>query len=95
MSFDTKTIQNIAKLARLKLTPEAQEKFTTEVDGILKWVEQLNAVDVTGIDPLVSVFTQENDWRKDAVTIGNIQKELMQNAPEEAHGFYVVPKVVE
>lgn len=95
MSFNQETVANVANLARINLTPEQQQKFAGEIDGILNWVEQLQQVNVEGIDPLVSVSIQENAERADVVTDGNIRDDLMKNAPECAHGFYVVPKMVE
>ena len=95
MSFDQKTVQNISNLARINLDETAQAKFTSEIDGILEWVHQLQEVNVDQVEPLVSVSIQENDERSDVVSDGNIRDDLMKNAPESAHGFFVVPKMVE
>lgn len=95
MSFDQKTTANIATLARLDLDEAAKEKMAAEIAGILKWVEQLQEVDVTNVEPLVSISGGNQPMRSDVVTEGGIQVELMQNAPQSAHGFYVVPKMVE
>ncbi len=95
MSFDEKTIKNIAKLSRLHF-PEAEEaKFAQDINGILQWVEELKEVNVEGVEPLVSVTPRINAIRTDEVTVGDIQAELMVNAPESVQGFYVVPKMVE
>lgn len=95
MSFDQKTVQNISNLARINLDEAAQEKFTTEIEGILEWVRQLQEVNVEGVEPLISVSEQKSAERADVVTDGNIRDDLMKNAPESAHGFFVVPKMVE
>ena len=95
MAFNEETVANVANLARLNLTDEQKQKFAGEVDGILNWVEQLQEVNVDGIEPLVSVTEQTDAIRADIVTDGGIQSDLMKNAPESAHGFYVVPKMVE
>lgn len=95
MSFDEKTVATIANLARINLAPADEPKFAGEIEGILKWVEQLQEVNVDGIEPMISVSAQINAERPDVVTDGNIQSDLMKNAPESAHGFYVVPKMVE
>lgn len=95
MAFNEETVANVANLARLNLTDKQKQKFASEVDGILNWVEQLQEVNVEGIDPLISVTEQTNAIRADVVTDGDIQADLMKNAPESAHGFYVVPKMVE
>lgn len=95
MAFNEETVANVANLARLNLTDEQKQKFAGEVDGILNWVEQLQEVNVDGVEPLISVTEQTEAIRSDVVTDGNIQADLMKNAPESAHGFYVVPKMVE
>ena len=95
MSFNEKTIKNIAKLARLRFPAEQEEKFMNDINGILQWVEDLKEVDITNVEPLVSVTPRTNAVRKDEVSVGNIQEELMANAPESIQGFYVVPKMVE
>lgn len=95
MSFDLQTTANIANLARLNLDEKSKEKMAGEIAGILKWVEQLQEVDVTNVEPLISINGANQPMRKDVVTEGDIQAELMQNAPESAHGFFEVPKMVE
>lgn len=95
MSFNEQTIKNISKLARLRLPADQETKFMQDIDSILNWVEELKEVNVDNVEPLVSVSIQEDAQRDDEVTVGGLQKELMENAPESAHGFYVVPKMVE
>lgn len=95
MSFDEKTIKTVANLARLKLPETEEVKLRADIEDILDWVEQLKEVDVTGVEPLVSVSPRETAVRDDVVCDGNIQKELMANAPETVQGFYVVPRMVE
>lgn len=95
MSFNEKTIKNIATLARLRLPQEQEAKFMHDIDSILNWVEELKEVPVENVEPLISVSMQEKAERQDEVTVGDLQQELMMNAPESAHGFYVVPKMVE
>ncbi len=95
MSFNETTIQNISKLARLRLPEDQQQKFMTDIAGILDWVEQLKEVDIEHVEPLVSVSTRQKAERKDEVSVGNLQTELMECAPDSVQGFYVVPKMVE
>lgn len=95
MNFNEQTIKNIAKLARLRLPQEQEAKFMHDIDSILNWVEELKEVSVENVEPLVSVSMQEKAERADEVTVGGLQQELMMNAPESVHGFYVVPKMVE
>lgn len=97
MSFNEQTIKTIANLARLKFPKEDEERFMKDIDSILAWVEQLKEVDVTDVEPLISVSPRESDTaiREDVVTEGNVQAELMANAPESVQGFYEVPRMVE
>lgn len=95
MTFNEQTIKKIARLARLKFPEAEAAKFQADVDGILNWVAELQEVDVSGVEPLISVSPRETAQRADVVTEGDQQAELMQNAPEAVQGFYTVPKMVE
>ena len=95
MALNQQTIQNLSWLARLKLPAEREEKVLSDLQSILDWVEQLKEVNIDGVEPLVSVTEGVAPMRKDEVTEGNQQADLMANAPESVQGFYVVPKVVE
>ena len=66
-----------------------------ELNQILAWVEQLNAVDVSGVEPLASVVHQRLKMREDMVNDGGYSEDLMSNAPHSEDNFFVVPKVVE
>ena len=94
MALNQQTIQNLSWLARLKLPAEREGKILNDLQSILDWVEQLKEVNIDGVEPLVSVTQGNAPMRQDEVTDGGLQCELMQNAPEEIQGFYVVPKVV-
>ena len=94
MALNQETIKNLSTLARLRLPQEREEKILSDLQSILDWVEQLKEVDIEGVEPLVSVTEGNAPMRKDVVTDGGLQKELMMNAPEKIQGFYVVPKVV-
>ncbi len=95
MSFNAQTIKTIANLARLRFPKEDEEKFMKDIDSILAWVEELKEVDVSGVEPLVSVTPRTDAVRTDEVSDGNLQTELMANAPESVQGFYEVPRMVE
>ncbi|WP_439514216.1 Asp-tRNA(Asn)/Glu-tRNA(Gln) amidotransferase subunit GatC [Oceanibaculum nanhaiense] len=95
MSMDKATVANVARLARIKLNEEELDLYTNELSGILDWIEQLQAVNTDGIEPMSSVVERLLPEREDVVTDGNIQEDVLANAPEAAHGYYVVPKVVE
>jgi aspartyl-tRNA(Asn)/glutamyl-tRNA(Gln) amidotransferase subunit C len=95
MSLDSKTVAHIAMLARIKV-PEAElASLANELSGIMTWIEQLNEVDTTGVEPMSGVLHRNLPQRADKVTDGGYQEKILMNAPEPAHGFFTVPKVVE
>lgn len=95
MAVDKDTVAHIAKLARIRVEPEQQETLTKELSNILRWVEQLGELDTEGVEPMTSVVEMTLKMRDDQVADGNRQADVLANAPESKHGFYVVPKVVE
>jgi aspartyl-tRNA(Asn)/glutamyl-tRNA(Gln) amidotransferase subunit C len=95
MSIDKNTVGRIARLARIKVTDEEKETLAGELSNILKMIEELNAVNTDGVEPLTSVVQMDMYQREDKVTDGAIPEKILANAPEQAAGFFVVPKVVE
>ena len=95
MAIDIDTARKVAKLARIRVGESALPALAAELSGILGFMEQLNEVDVTGIEPMVSVTPMPLARRADVVTDGNIQAQVLKNAPDAREGFFAVPKVVE
>jgi aspartyl-tRNA(Asn)/glutamyl-tRNA(Gln) amidotransferase subunit C len=95
MSIDQKTVARIAHLSRLKIPEDEQLHVAGELSKILDWIEQLNEVDVTGIEPLANVNDMALRRREDVVTDGGIAKDILANAPAHTADFFTVPKVVE
>jgi aspartyl-tRNA(Asn)/glutamyl-tRNA(Gln) amidotransferase subunit C len=95
MSVNTDTVRRIAKLARLAITEETLAPMANELNIILQWVEQLNEVDTSSVEPMTSAVQTALKRRSDIVTDGHIQEAVLRNAPLAEHGFFVVPKVVE
>ncbi|NEK24458.1 Asp-tRNA(Asn)/Glu-tRNA(Gln) amidotransferase subunit GatC [Sulfitobacter sp. JBTF-M27] len=95
MSIDETTAARVAKLARIKVEPDALPALAQEFNGILGFIEQLSEVDVEGVEPMTSVTPQRLKRRKDEVTDGNQQDKILSNAPDAREGFFAVPKVVE
>ena len=95
MSIDTATARKVAKLARIRVEEADLPKLAEQLSGILGFMEQLNEVNVTGIEPMVSVTPMRLTRRADVVTDGNIQGQVLANAPDAREGFFAVPKVVE
>jgi aspartyl-tRNA(Asn)/glutamyl-tRNA(Gln) amidotransferase subunit C len=95
MSVDTATVRHIAKLARIAVSEGEAEAMVPELNGILHWVEQLQEVDVTGVEPMTAVIPNKLRMRQDIVTDGGMRDEVLKNAPVAEHGFFAVPKVIE
>lgn len=95
MSVDQNTVRRIACLARLKVDEADVPKLEGELNAILKWIEMLNEVDVSNVEPLTSVVAMKMKMRDDVVTDGGIPAKVTANAPGAEDGFFTVPKVVE
>lgn len=95
MSVDIATVKRVAHLARIAVSEEDAERMTGELNAILGFVEQLNEVDVTGVEPMTSVIPMEMKKRQDAVTDGDKAADIVANAPATDQNFFLVPKVVE
>lgn len=95
MSVDLKTVKRVAQLARIAVTDEDAERMTGELNTILGFVEQLNEVNVDGVEPMTSVTPMEMRKRDDRVTDGNRAADIVANAPATDENFFLVPKVVE
>ena len=95
MSVDIQTVRRVARLARIAVSDEDAERMTGELNHILGFVEQLNEVDVTGVEPMTSVIPMKIKERQDVVTDGDMPGDIVANAPAAAENFFLVPKVVE
>ncbi len=95
MSIDTQTAARVAKLARIQVEDDALPALAQEFSAILGFIEQLNEVDVDGVEPMVSVTPMRLKRRTDGVTDGDQQEKVLSNAPDAREGFFAVPKVVE
>ena len=95
MNIDTKLVEYIAQLARIKLSETEEETLTTQLSDILKYMDKLKELDTTKVQPLVHPFKIENVFRPDVPTGSFPKKEILANAPEELEGFFKVPKVIE
>jgi len=95
MALDKATVARIATLARIKVPEGEQEHLAGELSQILSWIEQLNEVDTSGVEPMSGGAAMTLPMREDVVSDGDRRDQILANAPEAAHGFFVVPKVVE
>ena len=95
MSVDAATVRRIAHLARIAVAEGEVEHLKDEINAMLAFVEQLQDVDVTGVEPMTSVTPMKLRMRKDEVTDGGDAARVLANAPQTDDGFFLVPKVVE
>jgi aspartyl-tRNA(Asn)/glutamyl-tRNA(Gln) amidotransferase subunit C len=95
VSVDKNTVRKVARLARIAVPEDKLEPLAGELNGILAWIEQLNEVDVEGVEPMTTPVAMSLPLREDVVSDGNIRDKVLANAPRTEDGFFVVPKVVE
>ena len=95
MSVDTATVKKVASLARIAIGDAEAERLAPELNNILGWIEQLNEVDTSSVEPMTAVIPNKLRLREDVVTEGDARAAVLANAPQGEHGFFTVPKVVE
>jgi aspartyl-tRNA(Asn)/glutamyl-tRNA(Gln) amidotransferase subunit C len=95
MSVDIHTVKKVASLSRILVTDAEAQALVPELNNILKWVDQLGEVDVSGVEPMTAVIPNHLRLRADIVTDGNVRDKVLANAPQAEHGFFAVPKVIE
>jgi aspartyl-tRNA(Asn)/glutamyl-tRNA(Gln) amidotransferase subunit C len=95
MSIDLETARRVAHLARIRVEEDDLVALADDFNRILGFVEQLNEVDVDGVEPMTGVTPMRLKRREDAVTSGEMAERILANAPDARDGFFAVPKVVE
>ncbi|MGH6727702.1 MAG: Asp-tRNA(Asn)/Glu-tRNA(Gln) amidotransferase subunit GatC [Pseudolabrys sp.] len=95
MSVDADTVRRIAHLARIALAENEVEHLKDELNAMLAFVEQLQEVDVAGVEPMTSVTPMAMKKRADVVNDGGIAEDIVRNAPQSDDNFFLVPKVIE
>lgn len=95
MSLDKATVAKIARLARIRVDEAEQESLAGELSQLITWIEQLDEVDTSHVEPMARVGDMTLKKRKDEVTDGNCRDDVLANAPDARDGFFTVPKVVE
>jgi aspartyl-tRNA(Asn)/glutamyl-tRNA(Gln) amidotransferase subunit C len=95
MPVDKDTVKHVAHLARIAVGDAEAEALQADLNAILGFVEQLNEVDITGVEPMTSVIGMSMKMRADTITEGDQAAEVVANAPVRDSRFFVVPKVVE
>jgi aspartyl-tRNA(Asn)/glutamyl-tRNA(Gln) amidotransferase subunit C len=94
MSVTIKEVEHIAKLAKLEFSDAEKEKFTHQFNDILKYMEQLNTVDTTDVEPLAQVIDLQNVFREDVVKPSTPTDQALKNAPSATDEHFKVPKVI-
>lgn len=93
--IDTKTVAKVARLSQLKIEEAELEQYSKDLSRIMGLMDELNEVDTSNVQPMTSTSDIDLQWRKDVVTDGGIQQDILANAPEAVEGYFVVQKVVE
>lgn len=88
-------VKHVANLARLAITEEETEMFTNQLDAIIKFAEQLNELDTTGVEPTTHVLEMKNILREDKAEKGLPVEDVVKNAPDHKDGYIRVPSILE
>jgi aspartyl-tRNA(Asn)/glutamyl-tRNA(Gln) amidotransferase subunit C len=95
MAIERKTVEHVAKLARLQLSPEEIDRYGKQLGAILDYIAKLEKLDVAGAQPLAHPAESSNVFRDDEPRASLPRLEALKNAPERTNDFFIVPKVVE
>jgi aspartyl-tRNA(Asn)/glutamyl-tRNA(Gln) amidotransferase subunit C len=88
-------VKYVAHLARLSLSSEEEQKIGAQLGSILGYIEKLKEVDVSGVEPTAHAFPLVNVTRADEVRPSMSQEVALSNAPAQANGLFIVPKIIE
>lgn len=95
MTFQKKDILKAAELAHIEMPEDKLAELAPSMSNILNWVEQLSELNTDGIEPLANVSNANAPLRADITNDGNIQNDILENAPDKREGFFAVQKIVE
>ncbi len=88
-------VRYVAHLARLELTPEEEQRLGAQLGEVLGYIDQLQAVDVSGVEPMAHAVPLVNVVRADAIRPSLPHADAMRNAPVQADGLFIVPRIVD
>ena len=94
MALSEKDVQYVAKLARLEVTDQEVAKYTQQLANILEYVEQLNKLDTSNVEPLTHPLDMKNVFSEDVVVPSMTQADVLSNGPEIQSGHFKVPKIM-
>ena len=95
MAIERKDVEYVTNLAQLKLTPEEMDKFTSQLDQLVSYVNKLNQLDTSEVEPTFHVLDIYNVFREDEVKDSSDRDSILSSAPASEDGFFVVPKIIE
>lgn len=95
MKITMQEVEHVARLARLELTPEEKERMLAQLDSILSYIDTLNELDTTAVEPTSHVLPMTNVFREDEVTPSLSQEAVLANAPDRSDLFFRVPRILE
>ena len=95
MKLNRKDVEHVALLSRLELSEQELDKYTGQLDAILEYIDVLNQVDTSAVEPMAHVLEIRNVMRADEVQPSLPREAALQNAPDAEDGFFKVPKIVE
>ena len=95
MKLNRKDVEHVALLSRLELSENELDKYTGQLDAILEYIDVLNQVDTSAVEPMAHVLEIRNVMRSDEVQPSLPREAALQNAPDAEDGFFKVPKIVE
>ena len=95
MKITIKEVEHVARLARLELTKEEKEQMRAQLDSILSYIEKLNELDTSAVEPTSHVLPMKNVFREDEVRPSLSQEEALANAPDRQDLFFRVPRILE
>jgi aspartyl-tRNA(Asn)/glutamyl-tRNA(Gln) amidotransferase subunit C len=95
MEITQKEVEHVAKLARLELSEDEKVTFARQLSGILNYMDQLRTLDTRGIEPTATVLPADNIFREDEVGPSLPRDKALANAPDQAEGFFRVPRILE
>ena len=95
MKINQQDVEHVARLARLSLNPDDLKTMTGQMDAILGYVDKLNELDTTGIEPMAHAVPMSNAFRDDQITEPIGVERALQNAPQKTDNYFKVPKIIE
>ena len=95
MEINKEQVEHVARLARLEVSEDEKAMFARQLSGILTYMDQLKELDTKGVEPTATVLPTDNVFRDDNVRPSLPQEKALANAPDQADGFFRVPKILE